>query len=327
LSLDPIAVAESVVGKTRWHEPTAGFCRCPGESLHTEPTRSRDCIVRVDGAPTIYCFHSSCAPVVAEANRSLRRSLGAEQWEVRLPGGRVVRSGQPAPADDDILRARRRNRSATQCLAAVEAAAAEKLDTVLDQFEWTYDQILKSSPLAVAHRPPEEQFRLWLKLWPPHSTIWIGDVFDSGSEESKSHFRPIADWYQLGPVMGNFTCAATFHPGATSRSNISVESRPFVVVESDVLSRDEVGAVFRFYYRRLAHRLRCIIDTAGKSLHAWFDAPTSTRDLARMRAGLTGLGCDPKMFNASQPARVPGVLRHGSAGVPPAPQKLIWISQ
>jgi hypothetical protein len=90
-------------------------------------------------------------------------------------------------------------------------------------------------------------------------------------------------------------------------------------VESDVLSRDEVGAVFRFYHRRLAHRLRCVIDTGGKSLHAWFDAPASTRELAHMRAGLSGLGCDPKMFNASQPARVPGVMRDGK------PQKILWI--
>jgi hypothetical protein len=178
---------------------------------------------------------------------------------------------------------------------------------------------VESSPLLVAHRDPYEQYRLWLKLWPAHATIWIGDVTDSGSEGSKSHFQSVADWYQLGPVMGNYTCGAMFRPGSISRSNANVEHRQFLVVESDVLSRDEVGAVFRFMHKRLDYRLHCIVDTAGKSLHGWFKPPTDKTKLARLRAALTGLGCDPKMFNASQPARLPGAERDGKV------QKLIWI--
>jgi hypothetical protein len=112
-----------------------------------------------------------------------------------------------------------------------------------------------------------------------------------------------------------------FRPGSTSRSNANVECRQFLVVESDVLHRDEVGAVFLFLQRRLGHPLRCIVDTGGKSLHGWFEAPPEGTLLARLKAGLTGLGCDPKMFNPSQPARLPGALRDGKE------QKLIWLNE
>ena len=36
--------------------------------------------------------------------------------------------------------------------------------------------------------------------------------------------------------------------------------------------------------RRLRYRLHCIIDTAGKSLHGWFDAPRDKRIEARLKA-------------------------------------------
>jgi hypothetical protein len=110
-----------------------------------------------------------------------------------------------------------------------------------------------------------------------------------------------------------------FREGSTSRSNANVERRQFLVVESDVLSRDEVGAVFRLMHKRLGLQLHCIVDTGGKSLHAWFRPPSEPARLARLRAGLTGLGCDPRMFNASQPARLPGAMRDGNL------QRLIWL--
>jgi hypothetical protein len=56
----------------------------------------------VDGAPTIFCFHASCAPVVAEANRRLRRELGGSPWEIMLPGGRVLRSGDILQRDGTV---------------------------------------------------------------------------------------------------------------------------------------------------------------------------------------------------------------------------------
>jgi hypothetical protein len=66
--------------------------------------------------------------------------------------------------------------------------------------------------------------------------------------------------------------------------------------------------------------LHCIIDTAGKSLHAWFDAPKNKTAERRLKAGLEVFGCDPKVFTYSQPVRVPGAWRDGKL------QRLVWLN-
>ena len=98
---------------------------------------------------------------------------------------------------------------------------------LFDFFRWPMAQILEDSPLLVSERDPEDQFRTWLKLWPACSTVWIGDVFSSGKPEHRTHFRPVAEWYQIGPVMGNYTCGSSFKPGSFSRCNENLK-RPKV---------------------------------------------------------------------------------------------------
>src|SRR5215471_10845654 len=99
----PRHIAMSIVGAVDWQTEVSGFCRCPGEALHTHRTSKKDCRVSVDGAPTIYCFHSSCAAAVANANLRLRRELGASSWEMVLPGGRVLRNGDILQSSGTVL--------------------------------------------------------------------------------------------------------------------------------------------------------------------------------------------------------------------------------
>ena len=66
---DPRQFATRIVGAVDWQSEVSGFYRCPGQSLHTSPTGRKDCRVCVDGAPTIFCFHASCAPAVAAVTR------------------------------------------------------------------------------------------------------------------------------------------------------------------------------------------------------------------------------------------------------------------
>jgi len=82
-------LAEAVVGAVEWESEHAGFCKCPGEHLHTRPTQPRDCRVYLDAdngyAPTIHCFHDSCRELTAQANFSLRSSIGKAAY--RQGGG------------------------------------------------------------------------------------------------------------------------------------------------------------------------------------------------------------------------------------------------
>ncbi|MEY4385338.1 MAG: hypothetical protein RLY20_621, partial [Verrucomicrobiota bacterium] len=91
--LNPHHIAAGILGQIDWQTEVSGFCRCPGESLHTSKSAPKDCRVNVDGAPTIHCFHASCASAVAAANLNLRRQLNVSPWTLTLPGGRVLRNG------------------------------------------------------------------------------------------------------------------------------------------------------------------------------------------------------------------------------------------
>ena len=327
--IDPRQIAAALVGKIDWQNEVSGFCRCPGESLHTAKTGRKDCRVSVDGAPTIFCFHATCAAAVAVANHRLRRELGKSPWTLTLPDGKIIRSGDVLQASGVVLprevvnaRAKAEGRDASEqlVLETLVAMAGRFKPDLFERFGWPFAQVLTDSPLLVADRDPDDQFRTWLKIWPANSTVWIGDVYSTGRPEHATHFRPLADWYQIGPVMGNYTCASAFKPGTFSRSNETIAGQRFMVVESDTLAKDEIGAVFAYLQRRLHYRLHCIIDTAGKSLHGWFDVPPNKIMENRLKAGLTAFGCDPKVFAYSQPVRVPGAWRNGKL------QRLIWLS-
>ena len=75
-------------------------------------------------------------------------------------------------------------------------------------------------------------------------------------------------------------------------------------------------------------RLRAIINTGGKSLHAWFEPPNSEQE-AELRIILPALGFDSAMFRPSQPCRLPGVLRLDAQKDPllglPVHQSLLWL--
>ena len=326
--MNPQHTTASITGAVDWQTDVSGFCKCPGESLHTHKTGKKDCRVNIDGAPTIYCFHSSCAQAVADANNRLRRALNASPWALTLPGGKILRSGdvlQPGgivlPREAIRAHARDEGRDVgEQLILETLGALAERFKPELfENFRWPFAQILEDSPLLVAERDAEDQFRTWLRIWPAHCYVWIGDVFDSGKPEHKTNFRPVSEWYQIGPVMGNFTCGSSFKPGSFQRSNANCNGTRFMVVESDTLKKDEVGAIFSYLNRRLHFNLHAIVDTAGKSLHGWFDAPRDKRIEAQLKAVLTVFGCDPKLFTYSQPVRVPGAFRNGKL------QKIVWL--
>ncbi len=333
--MDPRIVTMNLLGPIDWQNEIAGFCQCPGEAFHTSRTGKKDCRVNVDGVPTIHCFHSHCQAAVREANRSLRRELGARPWQLELHEG-VLRNGDllrcatEAGGKAEIVRGesfrqrpgpRRQESNEKLVLESLKVHAERFRHELFDYFRWTLGEILEESPLLVSERDPEDQFQLWLNLWPTDSIVWIGDVFSSGKPEHRAHFRSVAEWRSAWPVAGNFTCASSFKPGSWRRSNDSLSGHRFMVIESDTLGKDEVGAVFAYLNRRLKFNLHAIIDTAGKSLHAWFDAPRDRLIEERLKAVLVVFGCDPKVLTYSQPVRVPGALREGRL------QRLIWLKE
>jgi len=122
--------------------------------------------------------------------------------------------------------------------------------------------------------------------------VWIGNTYDSGKAEHGKHFRPAADWLKESSVTYPLICPATFKNNSTARSNENILARRFLVVESDTLPKDQVGAVFKWLRDRVGLDLIAIVDTAGKSLHGWFRYPAHEYQVDELKLILPALGSD-----------------------------------
>jgi hypothetical protein len=199
-------------------------------------------------------------------------------------------------------------------------ADAHLLKTILRDFAWPYGAIV-ADPLGRFVEPQHEHWRYLLCLFDDNDIVWIGrDIYDSGKPSHLYRFRKAVDWPGMPACPGRLICPNTFLPGSFNRADSKVLKTKFLVVESDELNRNEVGAIFRWLENAYPEMtLRAIVDTAGKSLHGWFDYPSPTV-LEEVRDFLPRLKCDPAMFTPSQPCRLPGALRGN------AYQRLIYFN-
>lgn len=301
---NPRVVAENLLGNIQWIDDTKGFCTCPGEHSHTGTTRDHDCMVHIDGVATIFCLHSSCLENVQDANRQLRSAIR----EGSTPVGCQTQSSVE----------RKRQARETEKTELLERKARGSLDRILKEYRWSYDQIGQDTKSSLSENP-RDHWRNILGLFEEGDMVWAGNMHDTGKPKHASNFRSAGCWLAGEQPQGMLTCPASFRSNSISRSNDNVLHRRFLVVESDVLSRDQVGAVFKWLRDEVGLNLRAVVDTAGKSLHAWFDYPKAAV-VDQLRVVLPQLGCDPGLFRPSQPCRLPGALRDGRY------QKLIYLA-
>ncbi len=300
-------VAEQHLGEINWVSPIEGYCECPGKDCHTTKDAKRDCKVYLDGSPTVYCLHASCAPALEETNRKLRSAvLQASATEEGKPRKLTALEKAKVKERERLERIRRR--------------AARSLPQLLANEQWTYNQILADSPVQDMGKEADH-WRLLLRKFRPDDVVWIGDTYDSGTPEHARHFKTAAQWLKESSVPGPFICPATFKNNSIARSNDNVLVRRFLVVESDVLSRDQVGAIFKWLRDKVGLELVAIVDTAGKSLHGWFQYPKHEFVVGELKLVLPALQCDPKLFTPSQPVRLPGALRGSTF------QKLVYLAK
>jgi hypothetical protein len=305
-------IAESVIGPINWETGSFGVCACPGESLHSSATKKRDCLFYFDGVPTIFCQHKSCATAVELANNQVRSAIG----KARVASGCI--DYRPT-IQEQLQRGERLNQKRED--EQLVKRSRESLPLIIEEYSCPTADLWEDSPTRLMDRPVDE-WPLILNLFNSSDVIWIGDIYDSAKEDqddlkkdaAREHFKTAGEWLDSSaPPAGPLICPCTFKAGSYSRSKANVESQPFLVVESDVLSHEHFLGVVRFLEQRL--RLRAVVDTAGKSLHAWFDYPRDEQfpDLPSM---LEGFQCDTAMLRPSQAVRFPGARRykkdHGS---------------
>ncbi len=269
--------------------------RCPAEDLHTTPTGPGHCVIFPnDGTPRIFCHHTSCAAHVDAVNRRL--------WSCSR---RLVRSSTMAA---HVARQRSAQQAHQHERQALQQRAARMLPTVLEKFHWPLDAIEADSPTPII-LPVTQHHRYILDLFDDKDVVWTGQRLNqTGLPWHDVRFRTVNHWLGRMRCPGAFICPSTFVPGIYSRATHNVVTRKFLVVESDKLGRDEVGAVFRMLQKQFGLHLRAVVDTGGRSLHAWFNMPPAAL-LEGLEATLLGLDCDPAMFRPAQPCRLPGVVR------------------
>lgn len=304
--------AESLLGQIEWHTEDRGYCKCPGEQFHTSPTKKKHCEVRIDGSPTIICQHTSCQGEREELDFKLRSTCGkidkARNGETGIP----VSRGKPTPSPSE---------QATEQAKAIrkrlkEICGHKLCDTI--------------SPV------PEDasgQFKAHLHLFNPSDWIWHGNTYES----SPSRIRTAKEWSNQESPSGNYISHSTFRPESGARANLNVETVKYIVVESDSLSHEEQMGLFAWLRDWCGWDLRMLMDTAGKSLHAWFVYPHHLERF-QLKAIFEALKCDRKLLTDSQPSRVAGAIRHQedkdknklyhSDGSPMLKlQKMLWLGE
>lgn len=266
-----------------------GYFTCPGKHWHTTPNADSDCKLFNNGGGffQIYCVHTSCRHRIDLANRVLAK-----------PAGKC--SGKSTTVGTD--------NQGKEPVTEHDSEAHEALVAILGKHRWTYEEIAADERHSVAE-PVEEHHYQILGLFADDDIVWCGrDVYDSGSPRHAYRFRPVREWLAQSDCPGPFICPSTFRPGTYSRRAANVLAAKFLVIESDTLSRDEIGAIFSWLDTALGIPLRAVVDTGGKSLHGWFDQPAPGVN-GQLKKWLPRLGCDPALFNPAQPCRLPGAKR------------------
>ena len=298
-------IAESVLGEIIWVSDDKGYCECPGKNRHTTRDGRRDCILYLDRVPTLHCVHGNCGPSLEAANKKLRDAI------LNNDPDQALKPRKLSAEEKRKLKERAENERIRQ-------RAAKSLTQLIANNPWTYDQIITDSRVKVQGNE-ENHWRLLLARFKSEDVIWIGGVYDSGKPEHASHFRTAEQWLKESGKVGPFICPAVFKNTSIARSNENIVRRAFLVVESDTLSKNQVGSIFRWLRDQVKLDLVAIVDTAGKSLHGWFVYPDEEK-VDELKWILPSLGCDPKLFTASQPVRLPGALRDGKY------QKLVYLT-
>jgi hypothetical protein len=118
------------------------------------------------------------------------------------------------------------------------ARRANKTRTkILQRFAWAEVDAWEASPVRLDGRP-EDDHRLFLRIFPEDAMIWIGERHQSGKPEHGANFQSAREWSQSPTPPGPLICPAVFKTGAISRSADNVIDTPFLVVEGDMIDPD-----------------------------------------------------------------------------------------
>ncbi len=245
-------IASGLAEIVRWMSATTAQCKCP---------LGHEARLHIDDKPipVLKCLHTACEDAVRDLNAELRRQFKGSHC-------RTVRT----PADRERARHEKR-------LREIEARARLKLlPSLLELPPVMIEDWINASPYTIPD-PVEDHWRLMLAgLFRPDDIVWAGELHESGDPCFQHCFRSVKEWLKRRSSPGPQVCAATFQEGTYSREKKAVRRKDFHVIESDLVTKTAFGNVIRWLQKHYV--LRCLVDTGGKSIHAWFELPALHTD-------------------------------------------------
>jgi hypothetical protein len=213
------------------------------------------------------------------------------------------------------------------------------LQRIIDQATITDEaDLLMASPIRLSDEPQGDPVLLLSTLYEPGDLVWIGERYQVGVVGHT--IRTASDWityFQNGGKAGPHIIPnpMTGREGLTKggkpsfRCDNTVKVYGYGLVEFDTLSKAEQ---IRFW-SAVKLPLYALIDSGGKSIHAWIDVQqvakieTPEQWATEIKGNLyeqllTPLGVDSACSNPARLSRLPGHFRQEKQ----AYQRLLWLS-
>jgi len=194
----------------------------------------------------------------------------------------------------------------------------------------------ESSPIRIDWEPADDAAHFIANMFAPDDLLFIGDRLESGV--IGENIRPTSAWltfFNAGGIAGPFIIINPLSgqpaqkksgDGETFRGDANVKTYRFCLAEFDTMSREDQIA----FWSAAKLPIRALIDTGGKSIHAWIRTDNiGTPDAwsAQIRRGLyeralIPMGVDAACSNPARLSRLPGYQRPETKNF----QRLLWLS-
>lgn len=332
-----------------------GFALCPGNDRHTGRNGRRDFVVKLDGAPTAHCLHSSCADLVDAFNHELRRRIGIAEGNGNGTSAAPLLGADVPPAPVPSRASKRPPYDPPRL-----ADFAARCPVVV-----TLDWLAERSPVAVPaeHAQGVETAAAFLSaLYAPTDRVLVFTRnFSQGDflfEPSRGAFRlsavpavravpsplpngaPEGVWWLVQPVTGawlpnpnNRNADGLVQLGR--RHAACVTGWPYLVLESDEAPAD----LWLRALVQLPFPIVAAYTSGGRSVHALVRVNAESKavwDAVRddLLPIVCPLGADGGALSAVRLSRLPGCLRHGKRDRTgnlqryerPRLQRLVWLN-
>jgi hypothetical protein len=222
--------------------------------------------------------------------------------------------------------------SSGPCLAVRPKPASKPVDLlsrIKANFPACVADLWEDSPVRCDE--DSDDAKALLRRFPADAVLWIApNIYQSGEPEHARFFRTREKWEaETFTTPGTRIAPSSFKPGSISRGSESVEEHLYVVIETDEIGegkryagKDEFCSLIRWLREACGWHLAAVVDSGGKSLHAWFRHPGAT-DMGLLAEHAAALGLDSKYSEPSQPWRLPGMKREKSD----TRQQLIYLDK